>query len=251
MKCCEACGKDAEMTRRALILRGAGSAQPGNVCGDCAELGWLLVLGADWEDGQAAPDVRSTASAGRGAMLEKVGFGLRRKRNAKRDTPGRATDETIEPLPAGERRVLSAIAQHDKGVTRAQLTILTGYKKSTRDLYLQKLTAKGLIEHHTKLRDVLIVAVAKGIAWLGDDYDPLPRGRKLLAYWLEHLPRGERAILDTLTRDRMPVIIPRDSLTELTGYQKSTRDLYLQKLTARCLVSSTPNGIQAVPELFQ
>lgn len=50
------------------------------------------------------------------------------------------------PLPRGERACLIAAAQHPNGVTRPQLTVLTGYKRSSRDAYLQRLSARELAD---------------------------------------------------------------------------------------------------------
>ena len=49
-------------------------------------------------------------------------------------------------LPEGERIILTAIAQHTAGVSREQLSILSGYKRSTRDAYISRLSAKNMIE---------------------------------------------------------------------------------------------------------
>jgi hypothetical protein len=48
-------------------------------------------------------------------------------------------------LGKGPRIVLTAIAQHTAGVSREQLTVLTGYKRSSRDTYLQLLRQRALI----------------------------------------------------------------------------------------------------------
>ena len=51
-----------------------------------------------------------------------------------------------QPLPRGERAILTVCAQYPQGAERDQITVLTGYKKSTRDAYLQRLREKGPIE---------------------------------------------------------------------------------------------------------
>jgi hypothetical protein len=60
----------------------------------------------------------------------------------RRPSPSR---EPAGEFGRGERVVLTAIAQHKNGVTKEQLTVLTGYKRSTRDLYVQKLAAGGFV----------------------------------------------------------------------------------------------------------
>lgn len=137
--------------------------------------------------------------------------------------------------PHGERRLLIAIAQHARGVTREQLSVLTGYKRSSRDTYLQRLRARGAVEETDRIR-----ATSSGRAELGPDYKPLPTGLELRAYWLSHLPEGERRILVTVLRlGRCPT---RDEITAATGYRRSSRDTYIQRLRARQLLDVTPAG---------
>lgn len=61
---------------------------------------------------------------------------------------------------------------------------------------------------------------------------------------------GERAILRVLV-DRHPDAVPRDALTDETGYKRSTRDAYLQRLSAKQLVSEPSRGeVKASADLF-
>lgn len=54
--------------------------------------------------------------------------------------------EKGDGLSSGERALLTAIAQHmPKGASREQLTALVGFKKSYRDLLLQRLTRRALV----------------------------------------------------------------------------------------------------------
>jgi hypothetical protein len=85
----------------------------------------------------------------------------------------------------------------------------------------------------------LVIATSTGIAALGDAYEPLPTGASLRAYWLGKLPEGERAVFSILV-DAHPGNVERDQLSELTGYKRSTRDAYLQRLRTRQLI--TTNG---------
>lgn len=149
-------------------------------------------------------------------------------------------------LPAGEQTVLTAIAQTRGGCSREQLTALTGYKKSTRDLYLQKLGQRGLVGRDGDR----MVATSDGLKALPKDFKPLPTGAGLRAHWLSNLPGGEAATLEHIIK-AYPRSLMRDRLSELTGYKKSTRDLYIQKLAARRLVdTSTAGMVSANPELF-
>lgn len=150
------------------------------------------------------------------------------------------------PLGKGARVVLIAIAQHSDGVTREQLTILTGYKRSTRDTYLQRLREKGLIEHQGET----IRATEAGMATLGTDYDPLPTGEALGLYWLDRLTGGERTILEYLI-SMHPHSVSRDEISTMTKYARSSRDTYLQRLASRRLVEHIGGGaVRASEGLF-
>lgn len=145
-------------------------------------------------------------------------------------------------IPSGERKVLIAIAQHRDGVTREQLTVLTGYKRSSRDTYLQRLSASGYI-----ITTDRILATNKGRDALGADFEPLPTGDSLLQYWMGRLPEGERRVLSIVV-EHGP--IEREAISEATGYKRSSRDTYLQRLSARQLVRIYRDGITASEELF-
>lgn len=148
-------------------------------------------------------------------------------------------------LGKGERACMIAIAQHDDGVTREQLTQLTGYKRSTRDAYIQRLaqaTFVNVSEHITATED--------GRAWLGSDYEPLPTGDALRSHWINRLPEGERAIL-AVACEAYPDSITRDAISDATKFKRSTRDAYVQRLVARRLLHKNESGrVRAVETLF-
>jgi hypothetical protein len=150
------------------------------------------------------------------------------------------------PLPIGERRILTAAAQYEDGVTREQLTILTGYKRSSRDAYIQRLREKGFIDTPPSGR---IIASQEGIDALGPDFEPLPTGDALLQWWLPRLPEGERRILEALI-PAFPDAVPRALLSETVDYKRSSRDAYIQRLRARRLVEIEGGGVRAAKELF-
>ena len=141
-------------------------------------------------------------------------------------------------LGAGARRVLIAVAQHREGVSRTQLTVLTGYKKSTRDLYLQKLRQAGYLAAH---EDGDLSCTDAGRAWLGGDYEPLPTGSALRDYWLTELGQGEKSVLAYVCKF-YPHTVSAEQISRQTGYSKSTRDLYIQRLIARRLLAKTGPG---------
>lgn len=164
----------------------------------------------------------------------------------------RATRQTAAPADAslakGTAAVLTAIAQHgEDGVTREQLSVLTGYKRSTRDAYLQRLSIAGLV---TLSSDRIVVSDA-GLQALGSDFEPLPTGEALRNHWMDRLPPGEKVILGVLI-DAYPKLVDRERLSELTEYARSSRDAYVQRLSARRLVEVVGRGeLRASETLFQ
>jgi hypothetical protein len=147
----------------------------------------------------------------------------------------------------GERIILTAVAQYPEGASREQLTILTGYRRSSRDTYLQRLFSRNLVANNGRGN---IVATEGGMGILGPDFEPLPTGEDLQAYWLNRLTGGERTLLEALIR-AYPKAVDREALSEATEYKRSSRDTYLQRLTARRLVDTVGRGeVRASEELF-
>ena len=151
-------------------------------------------------------------------------------------------------LGSGERKCMRAIAQHPNGVSRKQLTTLTGYKRSTRNAYVQRLEKAGFVtvvgEQITKTK--------AGVSWLGSDYEALPTGDALRTYWMEskRLPAGEKKILEAVC-DVYPEPVSRENLSDSTGFKRSTRNAYIQRLAARELVQETDRDhVKAVDALF-
>ena len=77
--------------------------------------------------------------------------------------------------------------------------------------------------------------------YLGD-FQPLPTGDAVCDYWLARLPEGERRILE-VPIDQHPEPVDRDALEAATGYKRSTRDTYVQRLSARKLVGTSGRGV--------
>jgi hypothetical protein len=149
-------------------------------------------------------------------------------------------------LGKGEKRVLIAIAQYDEGVTREQLTILTGYKRSSRDTYIQRLRQNNFVEQAGER----VQATQAGVEALGDDYEPLPTGEELQRYWLDRLSGGERLLFDLIVQ-AYPDSISREELGDSSGYKRSSRDTYLQRLSARRLIVPESGGmVRAASMLF-
>jgi len=165
----------------------------------------------------------------------------------RRSAPSQAHSNGNGILPQGERALLIAAAQYPNGVTRKQLTVLGGYKRSTRDAYIQRLATREYLD----LSGDMIRATDAGIAALGGDFEPLPTGQELIDHWLTKLPEGERAIFQ-LVVERGGNWVDRASLDEPTGYKRSTRDAYIQRMVARGVIDAGARGqIRASEELFQ
>ncbi len=135
-------------------------------------------------------------------------------------------------LPVGEKAILAALAQspHDYS-SRAYLTVMTGYKRSSRDAYVSRLQAKGYVE--TRGSDVGITP--EGGTALGADVETLPTGAALQQYWIDRLPEGESKIFALLVQHGP---MSSELLSEQTGYKRSSRDAYLSRLRNRQLVIS-------------
>ncbi|MFB3816117.1 MAG: hypothetical protein ACE147_00520 [Candidatus Methylomirabilales bacterium] len=160
------------------------------------------------------------------------------RRMAQPATSRPATANGHVDLGKGERIILTAVAQYPEGASREQLTILTGYKRSSRDTYLQRLAQRELVAVNARGD---LVATDKGMAALGPDFEPLPTGRELQTYWVNRLTGGERAILEALIR-AYPRAVDREALSEATEYKRSSRDTYIQRLAARRLVVAIGRG---------
>ncbi len=148
-------------------------------------------------------------------------------------------------LGKGERATMIAVAQYPDGVGRNELSVLTGYKRSSRDTYIQRLRNAGYVE----TSGGVVLPTKAGIDALGSDYQPLPEGEALRHYWLRRLPEGERAVLGVLI-ESFPNSVDRASIDNATGYKRSSRDTYIQRLRSRRLVEVKRDGVRASEKLF-
>ncbi len=164
--------------------------------------------------------------------------------NAHRTPPVTASSNAY--LPPGEKATLIAAAQYPAGITREQASILTGYKRSSRDAYIQRLVLRSYVE----VMADRIIATEGGVTALGSDYEPLPTGQDLQAYWLNRLPPGEKAVLEAVIR-KYPADVDVESIDETTGYKRSSRDAYIQRLVARQLVTRGRGTVAASEVLFE
>lgn len=153
--------------------------------------------------------------------------------------------ETSQVIGAGEMKILTACASYPDGCRREQLTVLTGYKRSSRDAYIQRLSQKGYVQTGDRIK-----ATSAGKTLLGVNFTPLPSGEKLQDYWLSILPEGERKILDLLLNVH-PEAMERQELSDMTGYMRSSRDAYIQRMSQKELVTTPESGmVRASDHLF-
>ncbi len=152
---------------------------------------------------------------------------------AARTIAARSNSNGTHSLPPGERAVLIAVAQFGS-VEKDQLSVLTGYKRSSRDAYIARLSARGYVTASGRT----LLPTQSGIDSLGGDYEPLPTGHALYEHWRNRLPEGELKILDNLVRAGIGQTVDKDVLMESTGYKRSSLDAYLSRLAAKRLVSS-------------
>lgn len=93
-------------------------------------------------------------------------------------------------------------------------------------------------------------ATPEGVEELGEDYVQLPSGKELLNHWRSHLPEGERKVFEAIILYE-PNPVNREQISEETGYKRSTRDRYIQRLQARKLVETNGSGmVKTNDELF-
>jgi uncharacterized protein len=118
-------------------------------------------------------------------------------------------------LAAGERRILTALAQYPKGRSKVQVAVLTGYAAGGGGFnnYLGALRSRGLIEGDG---DRLAISEA-GIETLGS-WEPLPSGPALINYWRNRLGKAERLILETLTQV-YPAGLNKEEVAVRAGYE--------------------------------
>lgn len=148
-------------------------------------------------------------------------------------------------LPIGEEKILAACIQFPNGVTRQQLTVLTGFKRSTRDAYIARLREKQYVGTTADL----VIAEQPGRDAL-PHAQPLPVGEELRQHWMGRLPEGERRIFEILVNN-YPEPVDREFISEQTGFKRSTRDAYLSRMSAKMLFTEPARGqVKASDQLF-
>ncbi len=163
-------------------------------------------------------------------------------------------ERSKEPAPGvtgGLRRILVALAQRPGGLTNRQIGIRAGLssQSGTFSTYISRARGEGWIADGGDLRQI----TAKGLSALGD-YDPLPTGPALAAFWLREMgdsgaARILRALIDSY---------PEELTHEETGkraalsHQSGTFSTYVSKLRGLELVAGgrQRQRLRAADELF-
>ncbi len=183
-------------------------------------------------------------------------FAIKAEVKPRREQPSDTRPDTTEidetndtsklgAMVVGERKILIAIAGDPEGITRNHITVLTGYKTTSRNEYVRRLKLRSYIE----IRGERIVATQEGIKALGNDYEQLPTGHELQDHLMRTLPMGEKKILGVLL-ENYPNVISREEISEQTGYKITSRNEYLRRLNARRLIAFEGVEIKAVDNLF-
>jgi hypothetical protein len=160
--------------------------------------------------------------------------------------PKRSTGDSggSSDLPKGERSVLQVLAQHGPS-KRLQISVFCGFARSTRDAYIQRLQGKGFVETNGDY----VSMTSEGAAALGS-WEALPTGRDLQAWWLDRLPGGEARVLEILCAQGRQVAVDRERISQATGFARSTRDAYIQRLGQKLLVDTSGGSVMASESLF-
>lgn len=150
-----------------------------------------------------------------------------------------STPTPAQGIGKGETIMLNAIARYDEGMTTEHLAIVTGYKQTSRRVYLQKLLAYG----HIRKDGDHYVATEDGISALGDSFERLPTGSELLQYWLQKLPEGEKKVLNAFV-SAYPNTLTREDIQNETGYKATSTRVYVQKLLARKILQQEGSALR-------
>lgn len=112
-------------------------------------------------------------------------------------------------------------------------------------LHIARLREKNFVD----VRGETVFATDAGHAALPDAV-PLPVGEELQSHWRSRLPQGELAVFDVLLA-AYPEGVDRETITEKTGYKRSTRDTYLARMNAKEIVEDAgPGMVRASETLF-
>lgn len=150
----------------------------------------------------------------RPAALPSPGLVATRPRQSVQRATGGSGASANGSLAAGQRKILSVLAQYPAGRTRTQIAILAGYAHNGGGFrnYLGALRSAGYVDGHDPQR-----ITDAGIRALGA-FEPLPTGRALLDHWLGALGKAERSALHVLA-DAYPKALTSEDVARRAGYE--------------------------------
>lgn len=156
-----------------------------------------------------------------------------------------SSDDTLGNT--GLRRMLIALAQRPQGLTPSQLGIRSGISTRGRTFptYLSKGRTSGWIAGNDHL-----TITSDGLKALGT-YDPLPTGRKLLAYWLEQFGGSGAGKILRVVADAYPNALDYETVGSRTEIDPAGRTFptYVSKLRTLELIEGKAE-LRANKELF-
>ena len=165
-------------------------------------------------------------------------------RPSKPSSPGDST------ITGGLRRMLIALAQRPQGLSAKQLGVRAGLSSTsgTFGTYLGKGRSEGWIDGDRGLLNI----TGDGIIALGSNFEPLPTGRDLLAFWLGELGESGAARMLRVLADNYPRSMSREEIGEAAGisHTSGTFGTYLGKLRTLELVTGK-SDLKASDELFE
>ena len=138
-----------------------------------------------------------------------------------------------DPVPGGGlRRILVALAQRSRGLTDAQLGVraLLSSKSGTFSNYLSQARRRGwIVDQGGGVR----VLTRRGHAALGD-YEMLPEGPALLAYWVNKLGTGGVSRMLSALGRAYPESLTHERLAEEAGMESSTSGTFSNYVSLLC-----------------
>ena len=195
--------------------------------------------------------IRSESGTGSPAASQPIREQRERVRVARATGQNNGSDSDPRLGRGGERRMLTALAQHPDGLDRVPLGLYSKVAESGGSFgtYLSNLKAHGWITVDRKR----VVITEAGLVALGD-FEPLPEGQALVDYWLGWVSQGgERRMLQAVL-DAGEDGIDRETLGEVSGVAKSGGSFgtYLSNLKAAQLVEYGRGDdiIKAAPTLL-
>ena len=161
-----------------------------------------------------------------------------------------APDPAVAPagdaaaLTKAQRKVLGVLVQFPDGRTKKQLGMLSGYSTNSGGFNgtLATLRTTGLIDRG----DPILITDA-GQDALGGDWEPLPSGAALIAYWMAQLSKAEGSILQVLL-DSWPAPMSKEGVSAVTGYSTNSGGFNGALSRLRTLQLITGSGGSMLPD---